>query len=102
MYRDCQDLILSSSSEEPIIRTDLSPPSINPIKLIVHDGDVSREQLSCVALSEAAMLDANLLDGDIVLVSGKRRKRTLAKVQIDAGLERTDIRLSADQKSNLR
>jgi hypothetical protein len=74
-----------------------------PVSLsFIVDDTVFNDEPSTVAVSEDKLQELGLLDGDIVLLSAKRKKKTLAVIVADKNIGGEKIRMSKLHKSNLR
>jgi transitional endoplasmic reticulum ATPase len=98
MLQETVSVTVSSPPQPPATPTVIAPTTVS----LVVDDVVFEDEPSTVAVSEEKMQAMGLLDGDVVSLSGKRRKKTLAIVATDKNVAPDKIRLSKMHKGNLR
>ena len=69
--------------------------------MLLADESVSEDD-SSVAVSKSKMTELNLIDGDTVLLKGKKRKTTIAIVYSDPTVGNGKIRVGKVARSNIR
>ena len=96
-----KDLLnISQSGSKLDVSQSIMTKKSNPNMLLVDDA-ISDEH-STISLSPKKMEELSLFSGDTVLLKGKKRKDTLAVVDIDESASDAKVRMSKVIRSNLR